>query len=93
VENTFVVPDSYEERSVISRSDTETERQGSDLDQKPAKKKPNVINLEAACERIEQLVISEITPAKLARQLLAGIIHRRGMEELGDNEYMRVRTL
>lgn len=93
VENTFVVPDGYEERAALSQSDTESQHYGTDPDRKPAKKKQDVINLETAYERLEELVAGEISPAKMPRQLLAGVIHRRGMEELGDNDHMRVRTL
>lgn len=93
IENTFVVPDGYEERAVLSQSDTESQHHGPDPDRKPAKKKQDVINLETAYERLEELVAGEISPAKVPRQLLAGVIHHRGMEELGDNDHMRVRTL
>ncbi|OIW27939.1 hypothetical protein CONLIGDRAFT_671618 [Coniochaeta ligniaria NRRL 30616] len=93
VENTFVVPDSYQERSALSLSDAEIQRHRPDADQKPVKKRHDVINLEAACERLAELAASEITPTKISRQLLAGVIHQRGMEELGDNDHMRVRTL
>lgn len=89
IEKAFVVPETYEERLPALRPSTETPRPRRNL----AQKKPTVIDLNTARERLAELVSSEIEPAKMSRQLLAGVIHRRGMEELGDGEYMRARTL
>jgi RNA polymerase I-specific transcription initiation factor RRN6 len=90
--NAFVVPENYHDRPTTFLSDTESDRHKPDLDEKPTKRR-DVIDLQAAYRRLDELAVGEITPAKKSRQLLGGVIHRRGMEELGDSEYMRVRTL
>ena len=90
--NAFVVPESYDDRPETSLSDSENEHHETDLEEKLVTKH-DVMDLQAAYERLNELVASEITPAKMSRQLLAGVIHQRGMEELGDSDYMRIRTL
>jgi len=90
--NAFVVPESYDDRPGIPVSDRESEHHEADLDEILVTRH-DVIDLQAACKRLNELAISEVTPAKMSRQLLAGVIHQRGMEELGDSEYMRIRTL
>jgi hypothetical protein len=90
--NAFVVPETYEDRPETPGVDAENADDKPYPSGKPVTKR-NVINLQAAREHLDELALSESTPAKMSRQLLAGIIHRRGMEELGDNEYMPVRTL
>lgn len=92
VGNAFVVPDNSEDRLETAHSDTESTRQRQYPDRKPTKRR-EIIDLQAACERLDELAVDAIAPAKMSRQLLAGVIHRRGMEELGDSDYMRVRTL
>jgi RNA polymerase I-specific transcription initiation factor RRN6 len=88
----FVVPECFEDRLQTSLS--VTERHGDEIGSKvKSSKKRDVIDLKAASGRLEELVIKEITPVKKSRQLLAGVIHHRGVEELGDNENMRIRTL
>lgn len=88
VGNAFVVPESYGHRLET----TPSARRRPDPVNIPANRR-EVMDLQAACERLDELAASAIAPAKVSRQLLAGVIHRRGMEELGDSEYMRVRTL
>jgi hypothetical protein len=93
IENAFVVPERYEERSAVSGSHAEGEGPTPGSDRKPGKKKHSSIGLEAVCERLDELISSEIGSVKLSRQFLAGVIHSRCMELLGDGDHMRVRTL
>ncbi|KAB5582675.1 RNA polymerase I-specific transcription initiation factor RRN6-like protein [Coniochaeta sp. 2T2.1] len=90
--NAFVVQDSHEERATTLPS-LRPERKTPLPEQEPVVPKDHsVINLEAACERLEELTLSEIAPVKMSRQLLAGVIHK-GMSGLETDDHMRLRTL
>ncbi|KAB5585895.1 RNA polymerase I-specific transcription initiation factor RRN6-like protein [Coniochaeta sp. 2T2.1] len=90
--NAFVAHDGHEERATALPS-LRPERKTPLPEQELVVPKDHpVINLEAACERLEELTLSEIAPVKMSRQLLAGVIHK-GMSGQETEDYMRLRTL